>query len=66
MNTPLYINFIDLEKAFDSIHRESLWKILRHYGVPAKLVRVIAMLYSDFKSQVICDSELTEAFNVST
>ena len=24
------------------------------------------MLYSDFKSQVICDSELTEAFNVST
>ena len=65
-NTPLYINFIDLEKAFDSIHRESLWKILRHYGVPAKLVRVIAMLYSDFKSQVICDSEFTEAFNVST
>ena len=65
-NTPLYINFIDLEKAFDSIHRESLWKILRHYGVPAKLVRVIAMLYSDFKSQVICDSELTEAFNIST
>ena len=65
-NTPLYINFIDLEKAFDNIHRESLWKILRHYGVPAKLVRFIAMLYSDFKSQVICDSELTEAFNVST
>ena len=65
-NIPLYINFIDLERAFDSIHRESLWKILRHYGVPAKLVRVIAMLYSDFKSQVICDSELTEAFNVST
>ena len=65
-NTPLYINFIDLEKAFDSIHRESLWKILRHYGVPAKLVQVVAMLYSDFKSQVICDSELTEAFNVST
>ena len=65
-NTSLYINFIDLEKAFDSIHRESLWKILRHYGVPVKLVQVIAMLYSDFKSQVICDSELTEAFNVST
>ncbi|PVD21538.1 hypothetical protein C0Q70_17336 [Pomacea canaliculata] len=65
-NTPLYINFIDLEKAFDSIHRESLWKILRHYGVPAKLVQVIAMLYSDFKSQVVCDTELTDPFNVST
>ncbi|PVD27885.1 hypothetical protein C0Q70_10460 [Pomacea canaliculata] len=65
-NTLLYINFIDLEKAFDSIHRESLWKILRHYGVPAKLVQVIAMLYSDFKSQVVCDTELTDSFNVST
>ena len=49
-----------------SDHIFTLRQILRHYGVPAKLVRVIAMLYSDFKSQVICDSELTEAFNVST
>ena len=24
----LYINFIDFEKAFDSIHRESLWLIM--------------------------------------
>ena len=39
-NSPLYINFIDLEKAFDSIHRKSLWKILRHYGIPEKLVRL--------------------------
>ena len=24
-NAPLYTNFIDYEKAFDFIHRESLW-----------------------------------------
>ena len=24
----LYINFVDYEKAFDSVHRESLWHIL--------------------------------------
>ena len=29
--TPLIINFIDFKKAFDSIHRESLWKILKLY-----------------------------------
>ena len=25
----LYINFVDFEKAFSSIHRDSLWRILR-------------------------------------
>ena len=25
-NTPLYINFVDFEKAFHIIHRDSLWK----------------------------------------
>ena len=25
-NSPLYINFIDYEKAFDSVDRETLWK----------------------------------------
>ena len=29
--TPLIINFIDFKKAFDSIHRESLWKIWKLY-----------------------------------
>ncbi|PVD27221.1 hypothetical protein C0Q70_12376 [Pomacea canaliculata] len=62
-NRLLHINFVDLEKAFYSIHLESLWKILRHYGVPAKLVQIVAMLYSDFKSQVVCDLELTDPFN---
>ena len=37
-NSPLYINFIDYEKALDSVDRETLWKLLRHYGVPEKLV----------------------------
>ena len=65
-NAPLYANFIDFEKAFDSIHRDSLWKILRHYGIPPKLVNVIKMLYSDFKPQVICNTALTDHFSVTT
>ncbi|KAL9960175.1 hypothetical protein ACROYT_G033591 [Oculina patagonica] len=62
----LYANFIDLEKAFDSIQRDSLWKILKHYGIPSKLVNVIKMLYDDCKSQVICNTVLTDTFNVTT
>ena len=40
-NSPLYINFIDYEKAFDSVDREMLWKLPRHYGVPEKIITLI-------------------------
>ena len=44
----LYINFIDFEKAFDSISREVLWKLLRHYGMPDKMVTIISVPYEGF------------------
>ena len=39
--TCLYVHFVDFEKAFDSVHRESLWKIMISYGIPHKMVREI-------------------------
>ena len=66
-NSPVYANFVDFRKAFDSIHRDSFWKILLHYGVPEKLVSVIKLLYTDFSAQVLCDGgELTDPFQVKT
>ena len=44
----IYINFVDFEKAFDSVHRNSLWKILRHYGRPQKITNIIRIFYRDF------------------
>ena len=65
-NASFYAVFVDFEKAFDSLHRESLWRILRHYGFPEKLVNVIKALYVDFECKVIHDNHLTESFNVNT
>lgn len=48
----LYVNFVDFEKAFDSIHRDSLWSILRHYGIPSKLVHLIRSFYDNFRCSV--------------
>ena len=40
-NNGLYMVFVDFKKAFDSIDREMLWKIFRHYDIPAKIVTMI-------------------------
>ncbi|VDP88959.1 unnamed protein product [Schistosoma mattheei] len=40
-NSSLHINFIDYEKAFDSVDRTTLWKLNRHYGVPQKILNII-------------------------
>ena len=41
---PLYICFIDLQKAYDSINREALWSILQSsYHLLAKLISIICV-----------------------
>ena len=37
-NSSRYISFVDFERAFYSVDRDTLWKLLRHYGVPVKIV----------------------------
>ena len=32
-NSPMYITFLDFEKAFDSVDRTALWKLLAHYSI---------------------------------
>ena len=33
----MYINFVDYEKAFDSLDRDKLWKLLQHYRIPDQI-----------------------------
>jgi hypothetical protein len=35
-NATIYINFLDFEKAFDSLHRETMWKMIKAYGILVK------------------------------
>lgn len=48
-NAPLHINFIDFRKAFDSLHRDTLWKIARTYGIPPKMVSLMGLFYRHFE-----------------
>ena len=35
----LYMTFVDLTKAFDTVSREDLWKIMAKFGCPTKVHR---------------------------
>ena len=58
--------YIDLRKAFDSVDRDALWRLLRFRGVPQTLINLLFKLYSGTESAVRCGSSISEFFPVST
>ena len=62
----LFINFVDQENAFDSVDLQSLWKLLRHYGIPEKITNIIRNSYEGMTCRVVHGRQLTDAFEVRT
>ena len=63
-SSPLYLLFVDFEKAFDSLDREVMWRILRHYGIPNKIINMLKVQYQGFTCQVLHGGTLTEPIEV--
>ena len=42
---PLYLCFINLTKAYDSVGRTFLWTVLARFGVPQKMISVIRQFH---------------------
>ena len=63
---PLYICFIDLRKAYDSINREVLWSILQSsYHLPAKLISIIRAVHDRSGAAVRAYGRVSESFDVT-
>ena len=62
----LYIVFVDFTKAFDTVNREFLFKILGKLGCPPKFTRLIHSLYSHVHARLIVDGILTEPFEYNS
>ena len=61
----LFLLFIDFSKAFDSVDREEMFKIIAAYGVPGKIVNAIRVMYQDTSAVVLTPDGTTESFTVS-
>ncbi|XP_039403554.1 uncharacterized protein LOC120409474, partial [Mauremys reevesii] len=65
-NSPLFINYLDFKKAFDSIRHPSLWNILKTYGFPPKVINILKDMYADNKCCVHHEGQWSEWFHVRT
>ncbi|KAI8518836.1 hypothetical protein Bbelb_020930 [Branchiostoma belcheri] len=63
---PLYAAYVDLKQAFDSVDRNALWLLLKALGVPAKLVHLLSLLYSNTSSRVKVNGLLSDSFVIKS
>ena len=61
---PVYMCFLDLEKAYDWVPREILWEVLREYRVRGFLLGAIQSLYTKSESCVRVLSSKSDSFPV--
>ena len=63
-NLPAVLLFLDFRKAFDSIHREKMFAILKAYNIPDELVNAIKLLYHNTRAKVVSPNGETEEFEI--
>ena len=58
--------FVDLQKAYDSVDRELLWKVLARAGLPEEMIVVIRQFHDGMQAQVrMDDGELSDWFEIT-
>ena len=60
----LFVAYMDLEKAYDRIDRDAMWRVLRMYGINGNLLRAIQSLYAESEARVRVCREEGEWFGV--
>ena len=63
-NKPLYMAFVDLEKAFDRVPQDVIWWAMRKLGIDEWLVCLVQSMYKDVRSRVRVGDGYSEEFGV--
>ncbi|BHF84948.1 hypothetical protein SprV_1002810200 [Sparganum proliferum] len=65
MRTHLYSTFVDLTKAFNTVNREGLWKIMTKFGCPERFIEMVRQLHDGMMARVTENGTVSEAFAVT-
>ena len=63
-NTKLFLLFVALRKAYDSVPRAALWRALQKYGVPDIMIELIRSLHDGMSATVTVGGGRSEPFSV--
>jgi len=61
----LYLLFVDLEKANDSVPLQNLLKALEHYNISNSIIRTIKRLYENSFSKIKIGKQLSSGFHIT-
>ena len=64
-NTDLYFTFVDLTKAFDSVSRDGLWKIMAKFGCPEQFITMVRQFHDGMMASVQDQSGASAMFSVT-
>ena len=51
-NVDLYKTYVDLTKAFDTINRDGLWKIMASFGCPPRFIAVVRKFHDGMQARL--------------
>ena len=63
-NHPLWVAYVDLKAAFDSVDHNMLWLLLASSGLPLEIIILFKPLYTDTLSSVRVDGYDSKWFPV--
>ena len=64
-NKAIYICFVDLHKAYDTVNRNALWEVLsKSFSIPEKLIRILKTLHCGTTGLIHADGQISEKFPI--
>ena len=64
-NVVLYMTFVALTKAFDTVSRDGLWKIMAKFSCPPRYIAMVRQFHDGMQARVQNDGEYSEPLSVT-
>ena len=64
-NHELFLAFIDLEKAYDSVPHSNLWKFMTDMGINGRILNILKEYYTDNVAYAKIGNELSDPIQVT-